>query len=176
MVFGIAVARDNQPRMITEGSQQMRSWPHQLAVVLALLGSIGVARRAQSSGSETPINIPKSSTKPQKYDAPTDPSSYVGVETCKARHEDIYNNFETTPHFVTTMESRLHARTGPEWHGCGSLPRSGKRSRGRRRRQDKKSSPSKMLRLPIPARAAYDVTSMTTSTATSTGPLTWQAA
>jgi mono/diheme cytochrome c family protein len=29
----------------------MRSWPHKLAAVLALLGSIGVACRAQSSGS-----------------------------------------------------------------------------------------------------------------------------
>ena len=112
--------------MITEGSQQMRSWPHKLAAVLALLGSIGVACRAQSSGSETPKNIPKSSAKPQKYDAPTDPSSYVGAETCKACHEDIYNNFETTPHFVTTMESKLDARKGPEWHGCEACHGPGK--------------------------------------------------
>jgi hypothetical protein len=32
----------------------MQSWPHKLAAVLALLGSIGVACGAQSSGSETP--------------------------------------------------------------------------------------------------------------------------
>ena len=104
----------------------MRSWPHKLAAVLVLLGSIGVACRAQSSGSETPKNIPKSSAKPQKYDAPTDPSSYVGAETCKACHDDIYNNFETTPHFVTTMESKLDARKGPEWHGCEACHGPGK--------------------------------------------------
>jgi DmsE family decaheme c-type cytochrome len=104
----------------------MRSWPHKLAAVLALLGSIGLACRAQSSGSETPKNIPKSSEKPQKYDAPTDPSSYVGAETCKACHEDIYSNFETTAHFVTTMESKLDARKGPEWHGCEACHGPGK--------------------------------------------------
>jgi len=153
----------------------MRSWPHKLAAVLVLLGSIGVACRAQSSGSETPKNIPKSSAKPQKYDAPTDPSSYVGAETCNACHEDIYNNFETTPHFVTTMESKLDARKGPEWHGCEACHGPGK-DHVEGRGDKTKSSPSKTLCLPIRARAAYDVISMTTSMATSTGPLTWQAA
>lgn len=40
-------------------------------------------------------------------------SDYVGAETCKTCHEDIFKNFETTPHFKTTL-----AKKGPEWQGC----------------------------------------------------------
>ena len=57
---------------------------------------------------------------------PTDPSLYVGADTCKTCHEDIYNNFATTPHFVTTMDSKLDARKGPEWHGCEACHGPGK--------------------------------------------------
>ena len=48
------------------------------------------------------------------YERSTDPSLYVGAETCKTCHEDIFKNFETTPHFVTTLENKR----GPEWQGC----------------------------------------------------------
>ncbi|HEX8881036.1 MAG TPA: hypothetical protein VF749_13440, partial [Candidatus Acidoferrum sp.] len=34
---------------------------------------------------------------------PSDPALYVGPDTCKTCHEEIYNQFETTAHFVTTM-------------------------------------------------------------------------
>jgi DmsE family decaheme c-type cytochrome len=40
-------------------------------------------------------------------------SRYVGSETCKTCHEEIYKNFENTPHWKTTLK-------GPETgaHGC----------------------------------------------------------
>ena len=33
---------------------------------------------------------------------PSDPAFYVGSDTCKTCHEDLYNHFETTAHFATT--------------------------------------------------------------------------
>lgn len=42
-----------------------------------------------------------------------DASQYVGSDTCKACHEDIFKNFETTPHWKTTLSKK-----GPEWQGC----------------------------------------------------------
>src|SRR5580692_12730612 len=55
----------------------------------------------------------------QKYVRPTDPSLYVGSETCKTCHEDMpvkgfFKHFEDSPHFVTTLDTKK----GPEWHGC----------------------------------------------------------
>jgi DmsE family decaheme c-type cytochrome len=49
----------------------------------------------------------KASTPPQ-----TGPAQYVGTDVCKTCHEDLYKNqFETTPHFKTTLENG---------HGCES--------------------------------------------------------
>ena len=53
-----------------------------------------------------------------KYVRPTDPTLYVGSETCKTCHEEIYSAFASTPHFATTMDAKLDAHKGPEWHGC----------------------------------------------------------
>src|SRR5689334_9354922 len=39
-------------------------------------------------------------------------AQYVGIDVCKTCHEDLYKkNFETTPHFKTTLEGG---------HGCES--------------------------------------------------------
>jgi DmsE family decaheme c-type cytochrome len=43
-----------------------------------------------------------------------DQSKYVGAETCKTCHEDIYNSFEKTPHWKTTYDSRR----GAAFQGC----------------------------------------------------------
>jgi DmsE family decaheme c-type cytochrome len=63
----------------------------------------------------------------QKYVRPTDPSLYVGSETCKTCHEDMpakdfYKNYEGSPHFATTLDTKK----GPEWHGCESCHGPGK--------------------------------------------------
>jgi DmsE family decaheme c-type cytochrome len=46
--------------------------------------------------------------------ADQDQSKYVGAETCKTCHEDIYNSFEKTPHWKTTYDSRR----GAAFQGC----------------------------------------------------------
>ncbi|HXM95254.1 MAG TPA: DmsE family decaheme c-type cytochrome, partial [Candidatus Dormibacteraeota bacterium] len=51
-----------------------------------------------------------------------DPSQYVGAETCKTCHEDMYKNFEATPHFVTTLDTKK----GPGWQGCEACHGPGK--------------------------------------------------
>src|SRR5215468_11562434 len=50
-----------------------------------------------------------------------DPSLYVGSETCTTCHEDIYNKFETTPHWKTTFSKK-----GPQWQGCEACHGPGK--------------------------------------------------
>jgi len=43
-----------------------------------------------------------------------DGSGYVGAETCKTCHEEIYNNWAKTPHWKTT----LNTKGGPSKQGC----------------------------------------------------------
>jgi DmsE family decaheme c-type cytochrome len=66
------------------------------------------------------------STKTTQYAWPTDPSLYVGSDTCKTCHEEIYTKFATTPHFATTMDAKLDAHKGVEWHGCEACHGPGK--------------------------------------------------
>ena len=41
-------------------------------------------------------------------------SEYVGSETCKPCHEEVYNSWEKTPHWKTTMDKA----GGPSHQGC----------------------------------------------------------
>jgi DmsE family decaheme c-type cytochrome len=61
------------------------------------------------------------------YTRPTDPSLYVGSETCKTCHadmpsKDFFQHFEDSPHFVTTLDTKK----GPAWQGCESCHGPGK--------------------------------------------------
>lgn len=49
-------------------------------------------------------------------------SDYVGAETCKTCHEDIYKNFEKTPHWKTTLDTR----GGAAKQGCEACHGPGK--------------------------------------------------
>ena len=92
-----------------------------LAGAMLLLAAM-VPGRAQQSGS-----TPDSSKQAKKYERLTDPSLYVGAETCKTCHEDMpvkdfFKNYEASPHFVTTLDTKK----GPEWHGCEACHGPGK--------------------------------------------------
>ena len=70
----------------------------------------------------------------EKTATPTqDTSQYVGAETCKTCHEDIYNGWEKTPHWKTT----LNKEGGPSKQGCEGCHGPGAATRGRRRRRHK---------------------------------------
>ena len=73
-----------------------------LAVLALLLG----AKVSIAAGNQ------EKSTKPAADSA--DQSKYVGADTCKTCHEDIYNSFAKTPHWKTTYDTRR----GPQWQGC----------------------------------------------------------
>jgi cytochrome c5 len=45
----------------------------------------------------------QSASAPTAHALSSDASEYVGAETCKTCHEDIYNAWEKTPHFKTTL-------------------------------------------------------------------------
>ena len=88
-----------------------------LPLLVAILPSVAGSQEAKPKA--TPAAQASSAGKPSPA---KDPSQYVGAETCKACHEDIYKNFETTPHFVTTLDTKK----GPEWHGCEACHGPGK--------------------------------------------------
>jgi len=60
------------------------------------------------------------------YVPPANPALYVGSDTCKNCHEEIYTHFQSTAHFATTMESKLDARKGVQWQGCEACHGPGK--------------------------------------------------
>jgi DmsE family decaheme c-type cytochrome len=57
--------------------------------------------RAASPQAKTPV-------------APADSGDYVGAETCKTCHEDLYNSWEKTAHWKTMLDTK----GGPSRQGC----------------------------------------------------------
>lgn len=68
--------------------------------------------------------MPSKTTPPKPFqDFKGDPADYVGMDTCKACHSNMYDSFEKTPHWKTT----LNTRKGPEWQGCEACHGPGKK-------------------------------------------------
>jgi len=75
------------------------------AVAAALCFLAAVVPTKQSRGD------PGSPQKAKTYQRPTDRSLYVGSDVCKSCREDtpnkdFYKNYEASPHFVTTMDTK----------------------------------------------------------------------
>src|SRR5580704_13488391 len=70
---------------------------------------------AFSTGQTSP---PSSATPAQAVSAaaapPAEASKYLGAEVCKTCHEEIYNSWEKTPHWKTTLDTK----GGPSHQGC----------------------------------------------------------
>ncbi len=96
-----------------------RKTSKRLTLLFRVAFTVIVGFGALAAAADKPKPVPAGF--PQRYERVTDPSLYVGAETCKTCHEDIFKNFETTPHFVTTLENKR----GPEWQGLRRLPRTG---------------------------------------------------
>jgi DmsE family decaheme c-type cytochrome len=97
----------------------MRRWTHLSFFLLLAIGGTVLAVRARSANSDSAKDKSKASAQTQKYVGPSDPSLYVGSETCKTCHadmpsKDFFNHFEASPHFVTTLDTKK----GPQWQGC----------------------------------------------------------
>jgi len=90
--------------------------------LLALVSVVIVPGRAQQNEKKS-----HSASQSRTYERPTDPSLYVGSETCKTCHadmptKDFFKNYEDSPHYVTTLDTKK----GPEWHGCEACHGPGK--------------------------------------------------
>jgi DmsE family decaheme c-type cytochrome len=72
-------------------------------VALGLVGLLQIPTRAQG---------PKASPAADSKDSAE--GQYVGSEVCKTCHEDVYDNWEKTPHWKTTLDTR----GGPSHQGC----------------------------------------------------------
>ena len=67
----------------------------------------------------------------------TDPSQYVGADTCKTCHEDVAKGYDKGPHWKTTLAKHQ----GPQWQGCEACHGPGKE-------HAESADPSKIIRFP----------------------------
>jgi hypothetical protein len=91
-----------------------------------LVCCVVIAGRAEPLGSQTPKENPKQSAQAHKYVQPTDPSLYVGAEVCKTCHEDLYNQWNDSAHFVTTIDSETGRAERPGVARCEACHGPGK--------------------------------------------------
>ena len=86
--------------------------------ILRIAGCVCVAALASATQAQEGKNSQASSAPAATHEE----AHYVGTEVCKTCHEEIFNNFEKTPHFKTTLDTHLtHGKQGCEGcHGPGS--------------------------------------------------------
>jgi DmsE family decaheme c-type cytochrome len=68
---------------------------------------------AHAQGTSPGASDPKAAAASSSQGAQA-PGAYLGSEVCKTCHEDIYNSWEKTPHWKTTLDTR----GGPSHQGC----------------------------------------------------------
>ena len=78
-------------------------------LILLLLVAFVLGQTSPQSGKGAPSPAMHATSGPS-----TDASKYVGAETCKTCHEDIYNGWEKSPHWKTT----LNKEASPSKQGC----------------------------------------------------------
>jgi DmsE family decaheme c-type cytochrome len=84
---------------------------HLLCVVIVLATAALAAAQARQQGGDKAAQSAGASV---VNGSSADASKYVGAETCKTCHEEIYNAWEKTPHWKTT----LNKAGGPSKQGC----------------------------------------------------------
>ena len=82
---------------------------------------------------KTPASSPTAAPAAAPVSTSASPPDYVGAEVCKTCHEDIYNGWEKTPHWKTTLDTK----GGPSQARLRGMPRPRRRSRRRWRRRNK---------------------------------------
>ncbi len=80
----------------------LKRFAHRLAIALTVLV---FSLAAMAKGDKQAKSIVATATGPA--------SQYVGADTCKGCHEDIVNNFQTNPHWTSTLKVE-----GTEVHAC----------------------------------------------------------
>ncbi len=75
---------------------------------------VAVAFAAGQASQQAAGKNAQSASAPTADASSPEASKYVGAETCKTCHEEIYNAWEKTPHWKTT----LNKAGGPSHQGC----------------------------------------------------------
>src|SRR6202166_395160 len=75
---------------------------------------VAVAFAAGHAGQQAAGKNAQSASAPTANAPSPEVSKYVGAETCKTCHEEIYNAWSKTPHWKTT----LNTKGGPSKQGC----------------------------------------------------------
>jgi len=84
-----------------------------LLLLSSLFSAIALAQpQAPSAGSDKTASATQEKTAPTKSEP--SPSDYVGSETCKTCHADVFSGWEKTAHWKTTLDTR----GGPSHQGC----------------------------------------------------------
>ena len=84
-----------------------------LRLTLSLIAFLALVLPTRGADDKKSAPDKTKSSQTNKYVRPTNPSLYLGADTCKTCHEEIYNNFATTPHVATTMEGKsIRGRSG----------------------------------------------------------------
>jgi DmsE family decaheme c-type cytochrome len=84
-----------------------------LLIASCLLPTLALAQSQEKPSTAT---TPATATPAKVESAPpaTGPPTYVGALVCKTCHEDIYNGWEKSPHWKTTLDTK----GGPSHQGC----------------------------------------------------------
>jgi len=87
---------------------------------LCLLPCLFVAALASGQNPNAPVKSarPRSVSAPMGGAPSTDAFGYVGAETCKSCHEDVYNSWEKTPHWKTTLNHEGGSASHQGCEGC----------------------------------------------------------
>jgi DmsE family decaheme c-type cytochrome len=87
------------------------------ALGLFVVGSL-VSESARAQTQEKPSGVDKTvgtvQARTNAATSGTNASEYLGAEVCKTCHEDIYNNWEKSPHWKTTLDTK----GGASHQGC----------------------------------------------------------
>ncbi|HUJ49126.1 MAG TPA: hypothetical protein VLW25_02980, partial [Bryobacteraceae bacterium] len=83
-----------------------------------IVAGVVLLASAVTMSAQQPAKAPEPAPAPEA----TKPAEYVGSETCKACHEEIYNNLQKTPHFAIETGARRgwKERACESCHGPGS--------------------------------------------------------
>jgi DmsE family decaheme c-type cytochrome len=92
------------------------------AVLLLLpLVSFAGARRQTKDSANTSTQASDKAAQEHYVANPSDPSLYVGADTCKTCHEEIGKTYDHGPHWKTALNHR-----GPQYQGCEACHGPGK--------------------------------------------------
>ena len=105
----------NQPQVSREAGRMSANFRNSRAFLFPFLFCVVSIVSASGQASQPVTAKSAQSGSAAATNAPSpDVSKYVGAETCKTCHEEIYNSWEKTPHWKTT----LNKAGGPSKQGC----------------------------------------------------------